>query len=258
LSGRRLLIVNADDFGYTRDISEGIVEAHRRGIVTSTTLMATGPAFGHAARLALENPTLSVGCHLVLVGSSSMHGILGPLPASVAELGCALALGRIRPYQELEAQVRRMLEAGLTPSHLDTHKHTHMLPPVTEALGRISEQFRIPWVRRPLDVPVLGPCLALALSLHGCRMADHFEGFRQTGRVEEAWLAEVVRRLPTGITELMCHPGYLRADLAAAPTRLKVSREQELRALISPFVRQAIQEAGVRLVSYRSLGTPAR
>jgi chitin disaccharide deacetylase len=257
LSGRKLLIVNADDFGYTRDISEGIVEAHHQGIVTSTTLMANGPAFGHAVKLALDNPTLGVGCHLVLVGSSSMPGILGPLPASIAELGCTLALARIRPFEELEAQVQKMLEAGLTPSHLDTHKHTHMLPPVTEALGRISEQFRIPWVRRPLDVPVLGPCLALALSLHGCRMADYFEGFRQTGRIEQVWLAEALRRLPPGITELMCHPGFLGADLAAARTRLKESRQQELRALTSPIVKQTIQESGVRLVSYRSLGALA-
>lgn len=253
MSSRRLLVVNADDFGYTRDISEGILDAHHRGIVTATTLMATGAAFGHAARLALDNPSLSVGCHLVLVGPSSMPGLLGPLPASVAALGCALALRRIRPFEELEAQVRRILDAGLTPSHLDTHKHTHMLPPVTEAVGRISEQFRIPWVRRPLNVPVLGSCLALALSLHGCRTADHFEGLLQTGRIEEAWLAELIRRLPPGITELMCHPGHLGADLLAAHTRLKESRERELRALVSPHVKQAIRESGVQLVDYRSL-----
>lgn len=253
MSRRKLLIVNADDFGYTRDISEGIVEAHREGIVTSTSLMATAPAFRDAVRLAVENPSLGVGCHLVLAGGGSMPGLTGPLPDSVAELAWALALGRIRPYQEMDAQVRRMLDAGLTPSHLDAHKHTHMLPPVAEAMGRISKQFRIPWVRRPLDVPVLGACLALSLTLHGCRMASRFEGFRRTGSIEAAWLRETIRGLPPGITELMCHPGFLGAELAAARTRLKESRVRELRALTSPLVRSAVQEAGVELIDYRHL-----
>ncbi|MFB3776935.1 MAG: carbohydrate deacetylase [Bryobacteraceae bacterium] len=255
MSGRKLLIVNADDFGYTRDVNEGILEAHREGVVTSTTLMANAPAFRDAVRLALANPTLGVGCHLVLVGGGSLAGLTGPLPVSVAGLACALALGRFRPFEEMEAQVNRVLDAGLTPSHLDAHKHTHMLPSVAEAMGRISEQFRIPWVRRPLDVPVLGACLALSFTLHGCRMADHFEGFRQTGRIEASWLSGTIRSLPPGITELMCHPGLLRAELAAAKTRLKESRARELQALTSPLVRTAVQEAGVELVDYRDLST---
>jgi predicted glycoside hydrolase/deacetylase ChbG (UPF0249 family) len=254
LSRRKLLIVNADDFGYTRDVSEGIVEAHHQGIVTSTTLMATAPAFQDAVRLALANSTLGVGCHLVLVGGRSMPGLTGPLPVSVAGLAWALALGRFHPYKEMEAQVRRMLDAGLPPSHLDAHKHTHMLPPVAEAMGRISEQFRIPWVRRPLDVPVLGACLALSLTLHGCRMADRFEGFRETGKIEASWLSETIRGLPPGITELMCHPGFLGAELAAAQTRLKESRAREFQALTSPLVTSAVVEAGIELVDYRALG----
>src|SRR5580692_8451402 len=133
-SGVRKLVVNADDFGFTRDVNQGIVEAHQRGILTATTLMATGAAFDDAVRLARENPSLDIGCHLVLVGDP-------PFPPTVAKLIQAVALNRIRVYDELAAQVRRILDAGLAPTHLDTHKHTHLLPTVLAAVARISEEF---------------------------------------------------------------------------------------------------------------------
>ena len=99
----KYLIPNADDFGYTRDVNEGIIHAHRQGILTATTLMATGAAFDHAVELARENPTLDVGVHLVLVGSEGF-------PPTVAQLIQQIARGRIRIYDELAAQVRKVLE----------------------------------------------------------------------------------------------------------------------------------------------------
>ena len=128
----RKLVVNADDFGFTRDVNQGIIEAHRHGILTAATIMSVGAEFEDAVRLARENPTLDIGVHLVLVGQP-------PYPMTVARLMRALMLGRIRIYEELSAQVRRVLDAGLKPSHLDTHKHTHLLPPVLDAVARISD-----------------------------------------------------------------------------------------------------------------------
>ena len=258
------LIVNADDFGFTSDVNQGIIEAHREGILTATTLMATGAAFDDAVRLAKENPTLDVGCHLVLVGSR-------PFPATVAALVQAVALKRIEVYGQLAAQVRRIVDAGIAPTHLDTHKHTHLLPPVLDAVARISEEFGIRWVRRPFDFPLPGGGVGWkkravsrsfgvvrgrfekVLSRRGCRSTDHFAGFQITGRYDGAALAALIRVLPEGSTEFMCHPGRCGDELRAAPTRLKDSREEELRALRSPEVRVALQEAGVELASYRSL-----
>jgi predicted glycoside hydrolase/deacetylase ChbG (UPF0249 family) len=230
------LIVNADDFGFTRDVNEGIVAAHRNGILTATTIMATGPAFAHAVELSRENPDLDIGCHLVLVGAPGF-------PPTIPALLYAVAARRIRIYDELAAQVRRIVDAGVRPTHLDTHKHTHILPPVLDALARISEEFNIPWVRRPL----------LALSKHRFRTTDHFAGFRMTGKYGAAELAGLIRRLPNGLTEFMCHPGYCTPELRAARTRLKESRRRELDALTSPEVRAAITESSVQLVTYRAL-----
>lgn len=238
--------------------------AHREGILTAATLMATGTAFDDAVRLAREAPGLDIGCHLVLVGSA-------PYPPTVAALIRAMVAHRVKVYDELRAQVAKILDAGIVPSHLDTHKHTHLLPPVLEAVARLSQEFRIPWVRRPFDFPleaggvpwsrravsrglgVMRRRMGRVLNTHHCRMTDHFAGFRITGRYDAAELALLIRNLPEGITEFMCHPGYATEELRAARTRLKESRAEELKALVSADVKRALQESGVRLVSYREL-----
>ena len=254
------LVVNADDFGFTRDVNAGIVEAHRSGILTATTLMATGDAFDDAVRLAREIPSLDIGCHLVLVGAPGF-------PGTIPELVRSVALGRIKIYEELVRQVRRIADAGLNPTHLDTHKHTHLLPPVLDAVARISEEFRIPWVRRPFDFPLqpggvgwtnrmmrlMGGRFGSALARHHCRSTDWFAGFRLTGKYRTGDLAELIRALPDGVTEFMCHPGHCGPELRSARTRLKESREAELRALTAPEVRDALAEAGVTLTNYREL-----
>jgi len=254
------LVVNADDFGFTRDVNAGIVQAHRDGILTATTVMATGGAFDDAVRLARETPSLDIGCHLVLVGAPGF-------PLTIPQLVRGVALRRIDIYEKLSQQVRRIVDAGLSPTHLDTHKHTHLLPPVLEAVARISEEFRIPWVRRPFDFPLqpggvgwknklmrlMNGRFRTALTLHHCRSTDWFAGFKLTGSYRSSDLISVIRALPEGVTEFMCHPGRCGDDLRAARTRLKESREEELRALTAPEVRAALAEAGVTLVSYRDL-----
>ncbi len=244
----KYLITNADDFGFTRDVNEGIVHAHRNGILTATTLMATGAAFEHAVELARENPELDVGVHLVLVGS-------GDFPRSVPRLMAAVALGRMKIYDQLVWQVRRILDAGIRPTHLDTHKHTHLLPPVLDAVARIAAELQIPWVRKPLHLPVpfADRWLLARLTAKGCRTADYFAGFAMTGRFDAARLSALIRTLPDGVTEFMCHPGFCAAELQGARTRLKDSRRRELDALVSPEVRAAIEESRVTLARYRDL-----
>jgi predicted glycoside hydrolase/deacetylase ChbG (UPF0249 family) len=236
------LAVNADDFGFTRDVNDGIVEGHRRGILTSTTLMANGAAFDHAVELARATPTLDIGCHLTLVGGEALTG--GKLPSSVIELLPALALGRLPVYEEFAAQIRRIKAAGIAPTHLDTHKHTHLAPPVRRAMFRAARDFEIPWVRRPLGMFPFSP------KTEGCRTTDHFAGFALTGRMGPVEMELVIRQLKPGFTEFMCHPGYCREQLKLAPTRLKESRELELEALLSDRVRRAVEERGILLAGF--------
>jgi predicted glycoside hydrolase/deacetylase ChbG (UPF0249 family) len=272
LSSRKLLVVNADDFGFTPDVNEGIVEAHRLGILTATTLMANGEAFDDAVRLARQTPALDIGCHLVMIQGRSL--VTGrPLPGTVPQLLAALARREIRPYEELRAQVSRIIQAGIRPSHLDTHKHTHLAPPVLDAVARLADEFNIRWVRRPFDFPLnalrgtvpwmkrrTSDALGLmrsrfhrVLTRHGCRTTDHFAGFQITGRFRTAELVELMSVIPEGSTELMCHPGRCGDALRNAATRLKESRAQELAALVAPETRAAVARHGIELVTYRSL-----
>jgi predicted glycoside hydrolase/deacetylase ChbG (UPF0249 family) len=272
LSARKQLVVNADDFGFTPDVNAGIVEAHRNGILTATSLMANGDAFDDALRLARETPSLDIGCHLVLIqGRSLLTG--RALPKTVPQLVAALARRELRVYDELAAQVRHIQRAGIRPSHMDTHKHTHLAPPVLDAVARLAAENDARWVRRPFDFPLSAPrgaapflkrltSEALAttrrrfhrvLEKHGCRTTDHFAGFQITGRFRAPELVELMRVIPAGSTEFMCHPGRCTDALRGAATRLKESRERELEALLAPEVRAAMEQNGIELTNYWSL-----
>lgn len=267
----RVLVVNADDFGFNRDVNSGIIQAHREGILTATTLMANGAAFDDAVVLARENPTLDIGVHLQMVQGDSLRQPGRSLPASPLALIGELALGRWNVLGELRAQVDKILAAGIVPTHLDTHKHTHLLPPVLDAVCRISQEYGIRWVRKPFDFSIevkrigVGTRIATiamgsmrqrfnrVLPSHTSLSTDHFAGFAWTGNYTAADLIALIHRLPLGSTELMTHPGHFGLELRQANTRLKQSREQELQALIDPRVRDAIASAGIQLGGYRML-----
>ena len=270
----KTLVVNADDFGFTPDVNEGIVHAHREGILTATTLMANGEAFEHAVKLARSAPSLDVGCHFVLVGDG--HSLVAPyreLPRSVGQLATAIYTARLDPESELEAQLRRIRGAGIDALHIDTHKHTHLLPPVLDAIVRVAKRYGIRFIRRPFDLPIGASGLRIPwtkrqtahgmqllrarfrkiLERNGYLATDYFAGFQMTGRFQTRDLLALLSELPEGSTEFMTHPGFCREDLAASRTRLKESRALELKALCAPEVKEAIGEHGIRLAGYRQL-----
>ena len=242
------LIINADDFGFTPDVNAGIVHAHRSGVLTSTTLIANGDAFENAVSLAKETPTLDIGAHLVLVqGRSLLDGRL--LPETPGQLLVALARRGLDVYAELKAQIEKIHAAGLRLSHLDSHKHTHMVPAVFRAVVKLAGEFGIPWVRLPLDPTFRFANRYYRRLTHGknVRMTDHFLGFQLTGSLTEETFARALHKIGDGITEFMCHPGYLGPELKQARTRLKESRLRELEALTSPRIRELISSKGIQL-----------
>ena len=284
------LIVNADDFGYTRGVNAGIVRGFREGIVTSTTIMATGDAFQDAIECAQANPKLGVGCHLVLVGGkcvapasqvSSLADSEGRLPPSLPAFLSKLSTGSVRRdaiEAELRAQVARVVAAGLHPTHFDSHKHTHAHPRVMEVVVRVAEEFKVTRIRKPFEdsKALLWPKFrggvsswkqrATALmagvnasgfeklaSLHGIRTPDHFMGVAATGRLNREAILAMIGAMRDGVTELMCHPGEYDEELEKSPTRLKQEREAELEGLTDPGVRAAIRERNVCLMNFQGL-----
>jgi hopanoid biosynthesis associated protein HpnK len=282
------LIVNADDFGLTAGVNAGIVQAFRDGILTSTTLMATGDAFDDAVARVRENPEMDVGCHLELVGENCVapaNEILslakknGELPRTLLELVGRLTSGLIASEdieREFRAQIDRVVSAGITPSHLDSHKHTHAHPIVMEALFRVAREFGIKRVRKPFEetqitaklpeangavtqrflisvASITAPAFRRGLKAYDLRAPDHFFGVMLTGQLCGSALRRLIEQLPEGTSEVMCHPGICDAELEKSSTRLKQQRQIELNALLDADVARAIRESGVRLMPYRDL-----
>ena len=271
--GNRRLIVNADDFGLTEGVNAGIVEAFEKGILRSASLMANGPAFHDAVRLARANPGLDVGCHLMLISGRAVSQPDRELPRSVPQLLAGLAsdwrAGAIE--REFAAQIEKIQAAGISISHLDTHKHTHLAPPVLEAVLRVARSHDIFWVRRPFDLPFTAARGSVAwttrfvngairplrrrfnreLTKYGRCATGHFAGFQVTGRFRTPQLVKLLRALPEGLTEFMCHPGYCTEELMDTKTRLTQTRQTELEALLDPKVSQAVSEEAIEVISFR-------
>jgi chitin disaccharide deacetylase len=285
------LIVNADDFGFTRGVNAGILRASESGILTSATLMANGDAFGEAVAMARANPRLGVGCHLVAVGGrplapvSEIESLVdrdGLLPGTLTDLIKRLMRRRVRVEhleREFAAQVERVRRAGITPTHFDSHKHAHTQPLVMTALARVANAFGIRAVRNPFEswrAPVITGVAARArrsiylkqyvmsatvaararqfhrlVREHGLQAPDFFCGVRLTGLLDAEAVRRVVEGLRDGTTELMCHPGVYDDELESAATRLKRQRQRELEALTDERVRRAAMTEGVRLINYQ-------
>lgn len=289
----RRLIVNADDFGFTAGINRAIVEAHTRGIVTSSTLMANGRALQDAVRLAKTVPALSVGCHVVLIdGQPVLDAKQLPSLASqrsgsarfrdgVKSFAARALTGRLDPNEieaEASAQIRKLQSAGLNVSHVDTHKHTHLFPAVLRPLLRAARASGVYAIRNPFgprkplksselllrptlwtryaEVRVLRSLAAKFRDLarrEGFATPDGTLGIVVTGALDEKLFRAIAAVVPDGTWEFVCHPGYNDNDLKAASTRLRESRETELRVLTMPEARDLMSSQGISLISYREL-----
>jgi chitin disaccharide deacetylase len=285
------LILNADDFGLTRGINRAVAELHQAGALTSATLMAAGPAFDDAVAVAHANPALGVGCHIVLTNGSpvsvpeTIPTLLGKddhhFRASLPEFLLAVVRGKVNEediYSEALAQIQKLQCAGITVSHVDTHKHTHILPGVARPLLRAAHHAGVPCIRNPFEKPwslALGSSgilrslqvriirhlqsrfLALPeIVAHNVHTSDGTIGVAVTGNLNGPTLRAVLDAMPEGTWELVCHPGYNDVDLDAVTTRLRRSREIERDALISIFAKNSdasVQPNPVELINYRSL-----
>jgi predicted glycoside hydrolase/deacetylase ChbG (UPF0249 family) len=289
------LIINADDFGLTPGINRAIQDLHRARALTSTTLMATGAAFEDAIAIARASPTLGVGCHIALVDGipvshpSEIPTLLGAdgktFRPSLLDFSQALLRRSIHPdeiLRETLSQIEKLQRSGIEVTHLDTHKHTHLFPAVTQALLQAAQRCGVGAIRNPFE-----PSWSLALH-HGTRLrrttihllnrafgpgfqaklkrshpqvatTDGTLAISTTGDLNLRTLAQLLKSLPeAGTFELVCHPGYADAALEALPTRLRASRETEFQALLQRIPPLFENPGGPELIHYGYLGPFAR
>jgi hopanoid biosynthesis associated protein HpnK len=288
----RRLIVNADDFGFTSGVNRAIIEAHTRGVVTSSTLMANGTAFAEAVELSRTAPRLSVGCHVVLIdgvpvtASKKLSSLTAPSSSgrfrdNLKAFAVRAIAGRIDADEvaaEATAQIRKIQSTGISVTHIDTHKHTHLFPSILRPLLRAAADCGIRALRNPFgprrplrsaqllarpglwtrhaEVRILRTFAGRfrdAVDRQGFATPDGTLGIEVTGTLDETLFLAIARTIPEGTWEFVCHPGYNDADLEAARTRLRESRETELRVLTLPAARELLAREGVELISYREL-----
>jgi hopanoid biosynthesis associated protein HpnK len=280
----KLLVINADDFGLCKSVNKGIVEAHTKGVLTSATIMANMPAAKEAVELAKKLPNLGVGVHLNLTNGRPLcrdqsvkpllntKGDFGLSPGKLAV--ASLISGKVRTaiQAELAAQIQWVIDNGLKPTHLDSHKHIHSFPTMFPLVCRLAKRFAIPAIRftfEPKQVcqlpwPVTDregrkrAAMVRIMAKVNCWQnraffkTDALLGVAHTGNINVSFLRAVSLYNPVSTAEIMTHPGY-SYDLDASTTRLVRQREIELEALCSDKVKQYFKDAGIKLVHYGRL-----
>lgn len=271
-------------------MNEGIVRAHREGILTSATIMANGAAFEDAVEKTKSNPRLGVGCHVVLLGGDpvapleqipSLVNAEGRLPGSLPAFVARLSARMVKMSEmetEIRAQIQKVRKAGIEPTHLDTHKHAHVHPRVMEALARVAREQGIHRVRKPVEnirdswngsgrrarglskqhlaaslVTTAGRRFRSVSRKYGLCSPDHFLGLAMTGKLGPEALRRMIGIVAEGQTEIMVHPGICDEELRQTDSRLLEQREEELAGLLDAGVRSTVEERGIRLISYREL-----
>lgn len=278
------VIFNADDFGIHTEVNHAVVEAYETGVLTSTSLLATGPAYDEAVAFAKAHPGLGIGIHLCLVGS--LPTVLGPkevptlvdgqglVPESYAQFMKKSLLGEVdytQVYRELDAQMEKIMAEGLNITHVDSHQHLHMLPKVWPIVQALMKKYGLHRLRVPRESYVFkalhaNPVRVMArnsLTFLGERaMRDvHRLGFTTTnffwgmvdgGNMNEENLTYILSRLPFGVHEIMMHPGRSTNELAKTFS-WGYHWQDEFHALTSPRIRQLMDEKKIQKINFGDL-----
>jgi predicted glycoside hydrolase/deacetylase ChbG (UPF0249 family) len=277
------LVVNADDFGMSPEISRGILRAHREGVVTSTSVLGNVADLDGVRALLAEAPELGVGVHLALIGGApvapadtipTLVGSDGKLPARGQDFIAAWAQRKVDPAdveREIDAQVSRMRGAGIAIDHLDTHRHLGFLPVVGAAVEAVARRYDISGIRSAVESPTLawatsprrgmvaGMLTGLAWmtrrQLGARRHGPQSWGYVESGRLDEVRILEIVGRLSPGPHELICHPGEhpTAGHGGEGDEDWRYNRAGEVAALTSPKVRRALVRRGISLCRWGDL-----
>lgn len=245
------LIINADDFGYSTGINLGIIHAHQRGILTSTTIMAGMPGFKEAVELAKANSELGVGVHLTLTCGSPVREDVPTLTneegsfhdLSFYEKEFSVDLDEL--YNEWKTQIEWVIDSGIKPTHLDSHHHVNVIDPITTVFIKLAEEFDLP-VRNNFEVP------------EELSTTESFVTyFDSVGHNKEIWRAMEMKNLLQTLqqntsTEIMCHPAYVDKFLLENSS-FNVGRTIVLDELLDPTYPEILEENNIHLIHFGEL-----
>jgi len=267
------IVINADDFGLSAQMSKGIIKVHKEGIVTSASFMVTTSAFASSLSLARETLSLDLGIHLVATGNESQP-VLPPsrirslvpdgkrFPRSWKEFLLRLVTGRIDPkelYSEFEAQILKLLDNHISLSHLDSNQHIHLFPSVSKCVLELTRKFSIPFIRAPKSIrhgirPWGVNFFSKKLMKKAAVRAVPSYGFDFSGRLDLKGLREILDSIASDDSslpaEISVHPGFHTDDVSWG-----YNWEGELNLLIDPESKLEIEKRGAMLTSFKELAT---
>ncbi|WP_173918360.1 chitin disaccharide deacetylase [Halobacillus sp. Marseille-Q1614] len=245
------LIINADDFGYSRGVNFGIIDAYQLGVLTSTTFMANMPGRDHAAELAKDYPGLGVGVHLVLTCGRPLldsHRTIVDSKGDFRNLSFykgAFTVDYDEVYDEWKAQIEKFLSYGLKPTHLDSHHHINSFGQVPEVFMSLAEEYSLP-VRNNME-----PEITKELCDKQIKTTDSFAYLIETALKDNSALDELFAEAET--VEVMAHPAYLDKKLLSTSS-FTYPRVDEVEFLTDPERVQLIQSRDdVKLTTFSEL-----
>ena len=247
------VIFNADDFGLSKGVNLGIIESHRHGLVRSTTIMAGMPGFEHAVKLSRGCPGLKIGVHLTLTAGKSVGGVYKTLTdgdgrfqplTEVKRLAETGGIDLIEVESEYEAQIQKVLAAGINPDHFDSHHHTHNLPGIFKVFLKLVEKYGV--CARINDKSLL------PREYESIRTTDVFseDFYNETATPED--LRRILSSSGGSSLEIMCHPAYVDHYLLSGSS-YNTRRAYELHILTSPEIADFMTSHGIDLCSFSEI-----
>lgn len=246
----RKLIINADDYGYSSGVNYGIIHAHQRGILTSTTIMANMPGFDEAVSLAKENPKLGIGVHLTLTCGSPVRDDVNSLTTNNSFHNLKFyendfTIDDDELYLEWKSQIDKVFDAGIKPTHLDSHHHINSISKISDVFIKLAKEYQLP-VRNNFNLP------------NGIKSTKYFfTTFDSFGFNKEIWKHMDINNLVNAVinfetVEVMCHPAYVDAFLLENST-FNVKRTVALKELTDPKYKSIFLENNIELTNYNDI-----
>ncbi|TBR15287.1 ChbG/HpnK family deacetylase [bacterium] len=274
----KYLIVNADDFGFDAGIDSGIFESFEKGITSSVSIVANGLNFDNALNLVRKsNKALGVGVHLSLLGEKpvlppeKIPGLVdknGYFHSNFFDLAGRIYLSKIdllEVEKEAEAQIAKVLQNSITPTHIDGDRFVHLLPPIFDIAIKLAKKFRIKYVRYPYFdnrmpafsfnnvikksfLNLFSKKQSRIMEKNNIRHVDYSYGFMASGRVNKDMFTRFLHNIKIGLSDINLHPGYM--PICEKYTSWKYNWETEKDLLINPEIKALIQRLNIGLVNY--------
>ena len=242
------LIVNADDFGISIGTNYGILEAHKNGIVSSTTLMVNMPACDHAIEIAKSNPTLGIGIHFNLTKGkplTTVNSLTSPSGDFFKSYENVAVADENEIEKELRAQLGKFLAYGIEPSHFDSHHHVHLLPNVLNVVEKLAREYNKP-IRKAWYADLIGREFS-----KDTRGNDVFGDFFGEDVTIET-LKTIIKNAKGNVLEIMCHPSFLDPDIYHGSS-YNLGRINEYSILTSKEIKDFIKENNIELINFKQI-----